>query len=315
MEQEEMSFKRVSETGDTLFGSLPCQKIADWKKIMVVVHTVVLLLLCFLGGHVLGQHLDDVANNSSNNPKRLRIKLGHNIWRNEFLLNYTNFNHGSFGACPKRVLGYQSALRLQQEQQPDLWMRSHYKQLLKDVRKDVASLINADSSDNVVLLESASTAVNSVLRSIQWNQGDKIAYFSTAYGMVKHTSAFIEKRLGIDILEIPTGSFPITEGVGNDAFLVPMRQTLDNLREKGELDKLRMVVLDHIVSCPGIKTPVKELATLTKEYAPNAFILVDGAHAVGQVRHLDLQKLGPMDAYLSNGHKWLYCQKDPLSCG
>ena len=34
--------------------------------------------------------------------------------KGSFLLNYTNFNHGSFGATPRSVLDYQTQLRRQQ---------------------------------------------------------------------------------------------------------------------------------------------------------------------------------------------------------
>jgi L-cysteine desulfhydrase len=51
------------------------------------------------------------------------------------------------------------------------------------------------------------------------------------------------------------------------------------------------------------------LAAVTKTYNPNTFVLVDGAHALGQIPHLSIRKLSNIDAYLSNGHKWLYSPK------
>jgi hypothetical protein len=49
------------------------------------------------------------------------------------------------------------------------------------VRQRLADYINADV-DDVVLIENASAGVNGVLRSWPWRAGDKVLYFSTAYG-------------------------------------------------------------------------------------------------------------------------------------
>ena len=45
--------------------------------------------------------------------------------------------------------------------------------------------------------------------------------------------------------------------------------------------RVRLVVLDHITSCPSVCVPVERLVTLCR--AAGARVLVDGAHAVGSV--------------------------------
>ena len=145
-------------------------------------------------------------------PPLRRLLLGHDLLRtHQFLLNYTNFNHGSFGSCPTTVLEYQSSLRRQQEQQPDIWMRHQYRELLNGTRHRIAHYVNADSTDNLVLVESASTAVNSILRSYPWQSSDIILYFSVAYGMVKNTAAFLVQEEDIEVVEVPI-AWPIQEG-------------------------------------------------------------------------------------------------------
>ena len=252
--------------------------------------------------------------------------------RGEFLVNYTNFNHGSFGACPISVLHYQSQLRLQQEQQPDPWMRIQYKKLLKATREKIAKHVHVPeaNAENIVLLESASTAMNSILRSFPWhntgntNNKNSIAYFTTAYDMVKHTAEYLREASVvssssngnnnnglIDIIEIPVKVFPISTEMGYAAFLVPMQELLETLRDQNSLQSLRMIILDHIVSCPGIKTPIQELTAMIKQYAPETFVVVDGAHALGQIPNLNMTELADsgIDAYFSNGHKWFYTPK------
>jgi selenocysteine lyase/cysteine desulfurase len=250
--------------------------------------------------------------------------FGREMLQQEFLLNYTSFNHGSYGACPKKVLDFQNSLRLQQEQQPDPWMRVRYLQYINATRRKLAEYVQAttpEQAETLVLVESASTAVNSIMRSMQWKQGDIILYFDVAYGMVKNTAKWLQAEYsdsssdsdsddnGIQIVEVPV-HFPISEETASSAFTVPLKQALDQLQAKHPLlEHLRLVVLDHIVSAPAVKEPIDELAQMIKNYAPHCFVLVDGAHAMGQVKTLNLSAMSNVDAYLSNGHKWLYSPK------
>lgn len=234
--------------------------------------------------------------------------FGHKLLREEFLLNYTNLNHGSYGACPRSVLECQSLLRIQQEQQPDPWMRSKYLELLKGVREEVARYVNADDPENLVLVESASTAVNSILRSSAWMPGDVILYFSVAYGMVKNTARWLSNHAGVEIVEVPV-EFPISDGAESESFATPLECSLRQLQEQNKSNRLKYAILDHIASLPAVRLPIRELAIMIKEFSPHAFVLVDGAHSLGHLPNLDVQQLGPIDAYLSNGHKWLYSPK------
>jgi len=243
---------------------------------------------------------------------------GKRLLEAQFLLNYSNFNHGSFGACPKFVLDYQAGLQLQQEQQPDTWFRERHYQLQNQTRENIARYVGAYDHgmlDGLVLVESASTAVNSIMRSFPWNArthtgsaqdgNDIIAMFSVAYPMVKNTAEWLSRTYGLTVREVAI-TFPVQ---GDWDFLDAMQTLLKDLEDSNELARLKMVILDHIVSTPAIKEPVAKLAAMIKDRAPHTFVLVDGAHAMGQVRQLNLEAIGNMDAYLSNGHKWLYSPK------
>lgn len=94
------------------------------------------------------------------------LPTGHRLLSEHFLLQQPliHLNHGSFGAVPKIVLDEQYAVMLEQERCPEEWFRRTYQSYVHAARQAVASLINADIED-VVLVENASYAVNSVLRS------------------------------------------------------------------------------------------------------------------------------------------------------
>lgn len=235
------------------------------------------------------------------------IEFGSPLMQKEFLLEYKNFNHGSFGNCPKKVLDIQQKLRIRQEAMPDVWFRDDYKKLINETIEILSKVINVKSKD-LVLIENASSGINSLLRSfLNWKKGDIVILFSTAYDMVKHTAVWLQETQGVKVVQVNI-SFPIEEGDAENAFTKPLEFFLQNLNEK-EREKVRVVLLDHIVSVPAIIQPVKKLTEIIKFYAKDAQVFVDGAHALGQVESLDLQKLGRIDAYLSNGHKWLFSAK------
>ncbi|GMI31829.1 hypothetical protein TrCOL_g7462 [Triparma columacea] len=229
---------------------------------------------------------------------------GHQQLEN-FLLDptYLNFNHGSFGAVARPVLDAQHNYVLQQEARPDIWFRETYKTLIVETREKISKECGLVNADNLVLLENASAAVNAIFRSLSLQRGDIFVYFSTAYGMVKHTAAWLEVDKGIKILEVPV-TVPITSV---QSLLDPMKNALDDLSPE-EKAKVKVATFSHISSVPAFIEPIKELASLVKSVNPNALVLIDGAHAIGQIK-VDIPALGDIDYYLSNAHKWLYAPK------
>jgi hercynylcysteine S-oxide lyase len=93
------------------------------------------------------------------------VMFGHNL-QQYFLLKQglVNFNHGSFGAVPKLVMDRLVSYLHEEEAFPDLWFRVSYYNYQDQSRKLIANLIHS-SIDDLVMVENASYAVNSVLRS------------------------------------------------------------------------------------------------------------------------------------------------------
>ena len=79
---------------------------------------------------------------------------------------FINLNHGSFGTCPKAVLAKQFEYLVNEETHLDHWFRNHMYDKIWDSRRTIASLVNGPIED-IVLVENASTAVNSILRSLK----------------------------------------------------------------------------------------------------------------------------------------------------
>lgn len=74
----------------------------------------------------------------------------------------------------------------------------------------------------------------------------------------------------------------------------------------------RLVVLDHITSNSALLMPVSQLVDVVRELcAADTAVLIDGAHALGSVRTLNVTSYGA-DYYCGNCHKW-FCT--PKGCG
>ena len=163
---------------------------------------------------------------------------------------YINFNHGSFGTTPKVVLDAQSRYRALAEARPDPWFRATYRKLWNKSRDAIAGFIRADPAD-VVLLENATTAVNSVVRSISWHEGDSIITFDFAYPMVKNTLAWLQSTSSVNIIIVPT---PPRITCPED-----IESALQATLLKSKDANIRLAIFDHIVSVPHIILPIAKL--------------------------------------------------------
>lgn len=229
------------------------------------------------------------------------ICYGHELKSAMFLLapNFTNLNHGSFGTMPKPVVTRQHEYVLEQESYPDTWFRVNYYTYIEQARDVIANLIHA-SVDDVVLVENASSAVNSILRSLGLRKGDKVLHLSTAYGMVTETLHWLIETEGIVEIIVPV-PFPIPADGGSAVILTALEGVL---RQHPDV---KVCIYSHLSSMPALIEPIADMTSLTRALAPNALVLIDGAHAPGQVP-VNVRDIGAT-FYLGNAHKWLYAPK------
>jgi len=233
-------------------------------------------------------------------------RFGHDLLPSFMLAEgYFNLNHGSFGATPRPVMEAQRRYQEQMEARPDQWFRDDYFMCVNEAREAIAKYVKAPSTDDIVLVENASGGVNAVLRSMVWKEGDVVLFLSSAYPMVKNTAAWLgESNPSVQVKEVQLGSdWPAT---GGQAVLKPLREAL--AENKG---KTKLVIVSHITSVPAVILPVEDIVRMCRlsgVAGGDVQVLVDGAHALGQVP-IDLVGLGDPDYYISNGHKWLFSPK------
>lgn len=226
------------------------------------------------------------------------VQFGH-LLLPQFMLdsNYINLNHGSYGSPARIVLDAKREHNDYRELNPDRWFRYEIYDALNKVRANVATYIGAFIND-VVFIENASHGINAILRSIVPTMPQKkIMYLNIAYPMVKHCLTYVHETFGNDLIEVIIEGEALSD---HNVLLDQVKVALE--RNKGEVG---ILVFSHITSVPAIILPADQLTTLAHEYG--AMVLVDGAHALGQIP-VDMEQ-SKFDFWLGNGHKWLYSPK------
>ncbi|MBU0723477.1 MAG: aminotransferase class V-fold PLP-dependent enzyme [Alphaproteobacteria bacterium] len=201
-------------------------------------------------------------------------------------------NHGSYGATPEPVLAEQRRWRDRMESNPVNFMKRVLPDALESAKARLAAFLGAGPAD-LAFVDNATSGVNTVLRSLDFQPGDEILINSHTYNAVKQTCLHIAARSGAVLVEadIPyplSGPQPIVEAI--------------TARLSA---RTRLVILDHITSPTATIMPLAPLIAAAK--AAGALVLVDGAHAPGMLP-LDLPAIGA-DYYTGNCHKWLCAPK------
>lgn len=209
-----------------------------------------------------------------------------------FASSYTPLNHGSFGASPSRVTGYQTFLRGQTEKEPDTFIRFTYPTLLRESRGTIAPLLGVET-DEVVFVPNALTAINTVLRNLTYQNGDVILYFSTIYDSCLKTMQSLEETTNvrgycIDLV------YPVEDDEICEKFLAAVLET----RRQGRTTKLAM--FDTVLTFPGVRFPWERVTQICKEH--DILSCIDGAHGIGHIDLRHLNEVGP-DFLITNCYK------------
>ncbi|XP_034305449.2 uncharacterized protein [Magallana gigas] len=222
------------------------------------------------------------------------VEFGAEVRRKYFHFEegFTFINHGSFGVVPTSIREKRKQLLDVVNDNPDVFYRQAWKPLMSTAIQAAAEFLGADPN-NVVLVQNATTGINSVLKAFPWKKDDEILATTHTYRAVENAcrkSAEFYKGGHIHQFEI---GFPIKN---EEEIVRNMASALD------EHPNVRMAVLDHITSPSALLLPIKKMIEECRKRG--VLVLIDGAHAPGQAE-INLEELGP-DFYTGNFHKWVY---------
>ena len=216
--------------------------------------------------------------------------------KNQFLLDnkVTFLNHGSFGACPKKIFNEYQSWQKKLENQPVKFLDQFrdFGPNMTNVREALSKKINCNVN-NLVPVVNATTGLNAIIKSLHFKKGDEVIISNHEYGALEKTWQFIKTKYKIKIT-IAKVSLPITS---EEKFIKDFVKKFTS--------KTKILFLSHITSPTALLFPIKKLIKIAKEH--KIITIIDGAHAPGHI-DLNLKNLNA-DFYSGNCHKWMMSPK------
>ncbi|MCA1838884.1 MAG: aminotransferase class V-fold PLP-dependent enzyme [Actinomycetota bacterium] len=203
----------------------------------------------------------------------------------------TFVNHGSFGACPTPVLDVQAALREELERDPMDFLERKIDPLIEAAIASVAGFLGA-RADDLVFVQNATTAVNTVLQSLELGPQDEVLVTDHTYSGVFNTvtEGALKRGYGVKVVHLGLDA-------SDDEIVSAVQGSLGS--------RPKLAIIDHITSATAVVLPIERIVAACA--AEGVMVMVDAAHTPGMF-DTDLGKLRP-DFWTGNLHKWVCAPK------
>ncbi len=204
----------------------------------------------------------------------------------------TFLNHGSFGACPKPVFEVYQNWQRKLEQQPVEFMAIKVYDFLEEARHALGDYVGCHG-DDLIFVTNPTTAVNTVIRSLDLGLDDEVLMTDMEYGSLVRTWEHYAQDKGFSIVQQPTS--------------IPLTTHEDYIEHfwKAVTERTKIIYLSEITSSTGLILPVDAICKKAKE--AGIMTIVDGAHVPAHIP-LNIAEMDP-DVYVGACHKWLSAPK------
>tara|TARA_Y100000590_G_scaffold128492_1_gene146909 strand:+ start:1323 stop:2465 length:1143 start_codon:yes stop_codon:yes gene_type:complete len=204
----------------------------------------------------------------------------------------TYLNHGSFGACPRPIFEELINWQKQLEYEPVKHLAYDIYDHLEESRDALSKYVNCNK-DDIIFTPNPSTALNTVIKSLDLKKDDEILTTNHEYGALDKTWNFICKKTGAKYIKTKI-SLPL---LSNKKFIKKIESNISK--------KTKIIFISHVTSSTALIFPVKQISELAKKH--NIFCIIDGAHAPAYL-DLDIDKID-CDVYVGACHKWMCSPK------
>lgn len=177
------------------------------------------------------------------------------------------------------------------ESNPVDFMERRLNPMISDAIATTSALLGT-TPDQLVFVENATTAVNTILESIDFEPGDEVLITDHTYsGVFNSVVARAQKdRFRLNLVHVELGA-------SDDEIVRSIEDAIN--------DATRLVIVDHISSATTVVMPVERIVQVCK--SRGKLVMIDAAHAPG-MRKVDLDSLQP-DYWTGNLHKWVCAPK------
>ena len=201
-------------------------------------------------------------------------------------------NHGSFGATPLAVIDEQRKWQNWIELEPVRFFEEIAAVALLESRQAIGDFLSCDP-DDIAFVENATTGVNTILRSLEFEEGDEILVPDHAYQACRNAIDFVAERWGANVVTV------------NIPFPIESMDEIVHLVQASVTEKTVLAMIDTVTSPTGLRMPFERL---TKELESQGIpVLLDAAHGIGMLP-LSLDSIGASYT-TTNAHKWLCSPK------